>query len=67
MGTKIYSYMEELENIKLFRIFFYYNPVEYLVRGNEIIFLWDILVLMWIKIILIIRSLIVFEKQDIPN
>ena len=62
-----YSYMEELENLKFFTVFFYYNPIEYLVRGDIDLFIRDIMVLASVNAALVIGSLVVFNKQDIPN
>ena len=62
-----YSYLEELENLKYYTVFFYYNPIEYLVNANFELFIKDIIVLSSINAALVIGSLIVFNKKDIPN
>ena len=62
-----YSYMEEIENLKYFTVFFYYNPVDYLVHADIDLFIRDIIVLASINAALVIGSLIVFNKKDIPN
>ena len=62
-----YSYMEGIENLKYFTVFFYYNPVDYLVHADIDLFIRDIIVLASINTALVIGSLIVFNKKDIPN
>lgn len=62
-----YSYMEEIENLKYFTVFFYYNPLDYLVHMDIDLFIRDIIVLASINAALVIGSLIVFNKKDIPN
>jgi len=62
-----YSYMEEIENLKYFTLFFYYNPLDYLVHADIDLFIRDIIVLASINAALVIGSLIVFNKKDIPN
>ncbi len=62
-----YSYMEEIENLKYFTVFFYYNPLDYLVHADIDLFIRDIIVLASINAALVIGSLIVFNKKDIPN
>ncbi len=62
-----YSYMEEIENLKYFTVFFYYNPIDYLVYADIDLFIRDIIVLASINAALVIGSLIVFNKKDIPN
>ena len=62
-----YTYLEELEDLKYFTVFYYYNPLEYLVNADMDIFIRDILVLSSINVVLIVGSIIVFNKKDIPN
>ncbi len=62
-----YTYMEDLENMKYFTVFFYYNPNDYLIRGDIDLFIRDIVVLASVNGALVIGSLLVFNKQDIPN
>jgi ABC-type transport system involved in multi-copper enzyme maturation permease subunit len=45
---------------------FYYNPAQYFGTGNFGSFLGDVLVLLGVNLGLIIASLIVFRKRDIP-
>jgi len=45
---------------------FYYNPAQYFGIGNFGSFLGDALVLLGVNVGLIIASLIVFRKRDIP-
>jgi hypothetical protein len=45
---------------------FYYNPAQYFGTGNFGSFLGDVLVLICVNVGLIIASLIVFRKKDIP-
>ena len=45
---------------------FYYNPAQYFGTGNFSGFLGDVLVLLAVNVGLIIASLIVFRKKDIP-
>ena len=45
---------------------FYYNPAQYFGAGNFGNFLGDVLVLACVNVSLIIASLIVFRKKDIP-
>lgn len=62
-----YSYMEAIENLKYFTVFFYYNPLDYLVHADIDLFIRDMIVLALINAALVIGSLIVFNKKDIPN
>ena len=63
-----YVYMDEaIQDIKYVSIFYYYNPVDYLVKADSALFTRDIIVLGVINGVLITGSLIVFNKKDIPN
>ena len=62
-----YSYMEAIENLKYFTVFFYYNPLDYLVHADIDLYIRDMIVLASINAALVIGSLIVFNKKDIPN
>lgn len=65
---EFYIYMDEtIQGIKYISIFYYFNPVEYIVNANIIIFTRDIYILGMINVALIIGSLVVFNKKDIPN
>lgn len=61
-----YQYIEGAENMKYFSVLFYYNPVDYLVHGSLDIFVRDLLVLGGINAALVVSSLIIFKKKDIP-
>ena len=63
-----YVYMDEaIQDVKYISIFYYYNPVDYLVYADSALFTRDIIVLGVINGVLIAGSLIVFNKKDIPN
>ncbi len=62
-----YSYLDELENWKYFTLFYYYNPVDYLVEADVDLFIRDIIVLTSINSAFVLGSLVVFNKKDIPN
>jgi len=62
-----YTYLEEIEDWKYFTVFFYYNPIEYLVNADMEIFIRDIIVLVSINVALVIGSIVVFNIKDIPN
>ena len=63
-----YVYMDEaIQGIKYVSIFYYYNPVDYLIKADLALFTRDIIVLGVINGVLIAGSLFVFSKEDIPN
>jgi len=65
---EFYVYMDEaIQSIKYISIFYYYNPVDYLVNADFDLFTTDIIVLGIINGVLIAGSLFVFSKKDIPN
>ena len=65
---EFYIYMDEaIQGIKYFSIFNYYNPIDYLVNVDFDLFTYDIIVLGVINGVLVVGSLIVFSKRDIPN
>ncbi|TES93628.1 MAG: hypothetical protein E3J90_14315 [Promethearchaeota archaeon] len=65
---EFYIYMDEaIQGIKYISIFYYYNPVDYLVYADSALFTRDIIVLGFINGVLIAGSLFVFNKKDIPN
>ena len=65
---EFYIYMDEaIQGIKYLSIFYYYNPVDYLVYADSALFTRDIIVLGFINGVLIAGSLFVFNKKDIPN
>jgi len=65
---EFYVYMDEfIQGIKYISIFYYFNPVDYMVNADSAIFTRDIIVLGIINGVLITGSLFVFNKKDIPN
>lgn len=56
----------EAESVKYASMFFYYNPTTYLVQGSWDILLRDLLVLGAINVGLIVTSLVIFNKKEIP-
>jgi ABC-2 type transport system permease protein len=65
---EFYIYMDEtIQGIKYFSIFYYFNPVDYMVNADAAIFTRDIVILGIINGVLIAGSLFVFNKKDIPN
>ena len=65
---EFYVYMDEaIQGIKYISIFYYFNPIDYLINADVVIFTRDIYVLGIINVALIIGSLVVFNKKDIPN
>ncbi|MCK4383464.1 MAG: ABC transporter permease subunit [Candidatus Lokiarchaeota archaeon] len=65
---EFYVYMDEaIQDIKYISIFYYFNPVDYLVKADTAIFIRDIYILGVINVALIVGSLIIFDMKDIPN
>jgi len=65
---EFYIYMDEaIQGIKYVSIFYYYNPIDYLINADSALFTRDIIVLGVINGVLIVGSLFVFSKKDIPN
>ncbi len=65
---EFYVYMDEsIHGIKYISIFYYFNPVEYMVNADFAIFTRDIIVLGSINVALIVGSLLIFNKKDIQN
>jgi len=65
---EFYIYMDEaIQGIKYISIFYYYNPIDYLINADLALFARDIIVLGVINGALIAGSLFVFSKKDIPN
>jgi len=67
---EFYIYMDEtIQGIKYISIFYYFNPVDYLVNEDFplALFIRDIYVLGMINVALIVGSLFIFDSKDIPN
>ena len=65
---EFYIYMDEsIQGIKYVSIFYYFNPIDYILHEDYNIFVRDIVHLASVNVILIIASLYVFNKKDIPN
>jgi ABC-2 type transport system permease protein len=65
---EFYIYMDEtIQGIKYISIFHYFNPIDYLIYADSDLFTQDIIILGIINGVLIVGSLIVFSKKDIPN
>ena len=65
---EFYIFMDEaIQGIKYISIFYYYNPIDYLINADSDLFIRDIIVLGIINGVLIAGSLFVFSKKDIPN
>ena len=65
---EFYIYMDEsVQGIKYVSIFYYFNPSEYLVHSDFTLYIRDIIILGYINTGLIVASLLVFDKKDIPN
>jgi hypothetical protein len=58
---------ESVQGIKYVSIFYYFNPSEYLVHSDFTLYIRDIIILGYINTGLIVASLLVFDKKDIPN
>ncbi len=64
---EFYSYMDEsIQGVKYISIFYYFNPTEYLVGANFVLYIQDLIVLGSVNAGLVIASLIIFNKKDIP-
>ncbi|TKJ21384.1 MAG: hypothetical protein CEE43_09585 [Promethearchaeota archaeon Loki_b32] len=65
---EFYVYMDEaIQDIKYISIFYYFNPVDYMVNADTAIFTRDIVILGTINVALIVGSLFIFNRKDIPN
>lgn len=65
---EFYIYMDEsIQGIKFISIFYYFNPLDYMVYADFSIFIRDIIILAGVNTVLIVASLFVFNKKDIPN
>ncbi|MFX1409782.1 MAG: ABC transporter permease [Promethearchaeota archaeon] len=64
---EFYIYMDEaVQDIKYISVFYYFNPSDYLVHEDFGLFIRDFIVLYFINFGLVVASLVVFEKKDIP-
>ena len=64
---EFYIYMDEsIQGIKYISVFYYFNPVEYLVHSDFPLYFRDIIILGYINTGLIVASLLIFNKKDIP-
>ena len=64
---ELYVYMDEaIQDIKYISIFYYFNPIDYLINADYIIFTRDILILGTVNVALIMGSLFIFNRKDIP-
>jgi ABC-2 type transport system permease protein len=64
---EFYIYMDEsVQGIKYISVFYYFNPAEYLVHSDFPLFIRDLIILGSINTGLIVTSLLVFNKKDIP-
>ena len=66
VGT-FYSYFEEdIQEIKRISLFFYYDPARILVSHSYENVLRDFLVLFGYSVVMVIASIVIFNKRDIP-
>ncbi|MFX1311538.1 MAG: ABC transporter permease [Promethearchaeota archaeon] len=64
---EFYVYMDEaVQDIKYISVFYYFNPSDYIVHSDFSLFIRDFIVLGSVNAGLIIGSLLVFNKKDIP-
>lgn len=65
---EFYIYMDEsIQGIKYISIFYYFNPLDYIVHADKGLFVRDIFILASVNTVFIVASLFVFNKKDIPN
>ncbi|MFX1500563.1 MAG: ABC transporter permease [Promethearchaeota archaeon] len=65
---EFYVYMDEaIQDIKYVSIFYYFNPTDYMVMVDVSIFIRDVVILGIVNIVLIVGSLLIFNRKDIPN
>lgn len=60
------SYFDQVSALNYGSVFFYYNPSEYLTNGNLLVFFRDLTFLVSFNAVLIIVSIVIFKKKDIP-
>ena len=64
---EFYIYMDEaVQDMKYASVFYYFNPLDYIVHGDIELFARDIIVLGSINAALVVGSLMIFNKKDIP-
>ncbi|MBY9006967.1 MAG: ABC transporter permease subunit [Candidatus Lokiarchaeota archaeon] len=64
---EFYIYMDaSVQWVKYISVFYYFNPAEYLVNSDIPLYIRDLIVLGSINTGLIIASLFIFNKKDIP-
>ncbi|MFX0082226.1 MAG: ABC transporter permease [Candidatus Hodarchaeota archaeon] len=64
---EFYIYMDDsVQGIKYISVFYYFNPGEYLVHSDFPLYIRDIIVLGSVNAGLIIASLLIFNRKDIP-
>jgi ABC-2 type transport system permease protein len=64
---EFYIYMDDsIQGIKYVSVFYYFNPAEYLVHSDVPLFVRDLIVLGSVNVGLIVASLYIFNKKDIP-
>lgn len=62
----IASYVDQINFLAYFTVFRYFNPAEYIVNGNYVLFYRDLIVLLIGNAVFVIGSFLVFNKKDIP-
>ncbi|MFX1327572.1 MAG: ABC transporter permease [Promethearchaeota archaeon] len=64
---EFYVYMDEaVQGIKYVSVFYYFNPSDYIVNADYVLFARDLIVLGSFNAALVIASLLIFSKRDIP-
>jgi len=64
---QFYVYMDEaVQDIKYISVFYYFNPADYIVHSDFTLFMRDFIVLGSVNAALIVGSLLIFNKKDIP-
>ncbi len=64
---EFYPYMDEaVQDIKYISVFYYFNPSDYIVHSDFSLFIRDFIVLGCVNAVLIVASLLIFNKKDIP-
>ena len=64
---EFYVYMDEaVQGMKYISVFYYFNPSDYMVHADFGLFARDLIVLSSINAALVVGSLLIFKKKDIP-